>query len=218
MDDRTTKPSADNPQALIGRRQVLAGIAALSTAGVPAFAHADDLSAEMILNDPDAPVGGNPAGSLTIVTFFDYNCPFCKSTVEPLGKVLKSDGDIRLVYKDWPILFPTSPYAARLALAAKHQNRYEEAYAALMGIDGPRVSEDRMREALRAGGFDLAQLEATAEKRKTEISTLLERNNAQAERLGLRGTPAFLIGRYIVASALDEAGFREVVAEARKAS
>ena len=208
------------------RRLLLVSAAAFAGLGpVSAFAQSADRPNPMpeelrkdLERDPTAPVLGNPKGDITLTEFFDYNCPFCKSTVEPLGKVLKSDGDIRLVYKDWPILFPTSPYAARLALAAKHQNRYEEAYTALMGIDGPRVSEDRMREALRAGGFDLAQLEATAEKRKTEISTLLERNNAQAERLGLRGTPAFLIGRYIVASALDEAGFREVVAEARKAS
>jgi protein-disulfide isomerase len=99
---------------------------------------ADDMSAEMILNDPEAPVGGNPNGDLTIVSFFDYNCPFCKRTVEPLNTVLESDGNVRHVYKDWPILAQSSVYGAKLALAAGYQNRYEEAYLALMGIEGTR--------------------------------------------------------------------------------
>src|SRR5690606_13687328 len=96
----------------------------------------DDLSGEMILNDPAAPVGGNPQGDVTIVSFFDYNCPFCKRTVAPLTTVMKADGRIRLVYKDWPILTQSSVYGAKLALAAKHQGGYEKAYHALMAIEG----------------------------------------------------------------------------------
>jgi protein-disulfide isomerase len=176
------------------------------------------MSAEMILNDPEAPVGGNPNGDLTIVSFFDYNCPFCKRTVEPLNTVLESDGNVRHVYKDWPILAQSSVYGAKLALAAGYQNRYEEAYLALMGIEGSRVPEEQMRQALEGAGFDTAGLETEANRRDAEITALLQRNNAQAEGLGLRGTPVFLIGRFLVASALDEDGFRQVVADAREAS
>ena len=205
--------------AILGRRTVLFGLAALTAAGLATRVRAaDDLSAEMILNDPAAPVGGNPGGDLTIVSFFDYNCPFCKRTVEPLNTVLASDGDIRHVYKDWPILTPTSVFGAKLALAAKYQDGYEKAYRALMGIDGGRVPEDRMRQALKQAGFDLTKLEADANRHDAEITTLLKRNNAQAEGLGLQGTPVFLIGQFLVASALDEAGFRQVVKDAREAS
>ena len=215
-------PSAERcfpSPAILGRRTVLIGLVGLAAAGVATRVRAaDDLSAEMILNDPAAPVGGNPKGDLTIVSFFDYNCPFCKRTVEPLNAVLASDGKIRHVYKDWPILAPTSVFGAKLALAAKYQDRYADAYHALMGIDGARVPEDRMRQALTRAGFDMAKLEADAHRHDAEITTLLKRNNAQAEGLGLQGTPVFLIGPFLVASALDEAGFRQVAKDAREAS
>lgn len=204
--------------ATLNRRMALIGLAALIGAGFATRVRADDLSAEMILNDPDAPVGGNASGDLTIVSFFDYNCPFCKRTVGPLNAVLASDGNIRHVYKDWPILAKSSIYGAKLALAARYQDRYEKAYTALMRIDGSRVSEDRMRQALQDAGFDMRRLEADANRHDGEITTLLQRNNAQAEGLGLRGTPVFLIGQFLVASALDEAGFRQVVKDAREAS
>ncbi|MCO5147665.1 MAG: DsbA family protein [Aquamicrobium sp.] len=203
--------------ARLTRRAILAGLGALAAAGPAAASQPDDLSGEMILNDPAAPVGGNPRGDVTIVSFFDYNCPFCKRTVAPLTKVMKADGRIRLVYKDWPILTQSSVYGAKLALAAKYQGGYEKAYHALMAIDGGRVPEARMREALIAAGFDMGRLERDAKAKNDEITTLLRRNNAQAEGLGLQGTPVFLVGPFLVASALDEAGFRQVISDARDA-
>lgn len=205
--------------ATLGRRTVLFGLAALAAAGLATRVRAaDDLSAEMILSDPAAPVGGNPKGDVTIVSFFDYNCPFCKRTIQPLKAVMASDGKIRHVYKDWPILAPTSVFGAKLALAAKYQGKYEKAHLALMGIDGSRVPEGKMRQALQRAGFDMPKLEADANRHDAEITTLLKRNNAQAEGLGLQGTPTFLIGQFLVASALDEAGFRQVVKDAREVS
>lgn len=200
------------------RRMVLTGLAALTTSSLVSHVRADDMSGEMILNDPAAPVSGNANGDVTVVSFFDYNCPFCKSTVEPLKAVLASDDKLRHVYKDWPILAQSSVYGAKLALAAKFQNRYDDAYNALMAIEGSRVPEQRMREALARVGFDMTQLESEANRRDGEITTLLQRNNTQAEGLGLRGTPVFLIGQFLVASALDENGFRQVIADAREAS
>src|SRR5690348_11599583 len=77
---------------------------------IPNLARADDneITRDMILSDPDAPVAGNPDGDLTIVDFFDYNCPYCKMAAKSLEKIVKTDGNIRLVYKDWPILAETS--------------------------------------------------------------------------------------------------------------
>lgn len=202
----------------MNRRALLAGLGTLALASQMAPALADDLSAEMILNDPDAPVSGNPKGDVTIISFFDYNCPFCKRTVSPLEAVMKSDGKIRHVYKDWPILAQSSVYGAKLALAAKYQGKYEQAYRALMAIEGGRVPEDKMRAAIEKSGLDMARLDADARRHDGAITTLLKRNNTQAEALGLRGTPVFLIGPFVVASALDEAGFRQVVQDAREAS
>src|ERR1700730_8808155 len=108
-----------------------ATLAVLTTAAIAvplasrvAFSQDAAISKEMVLNDPDAPVGGNPKGDVTIVAYLDYNCPFCKKSAPDLDRIVKEDGKIRLVYKDWPILGPTSPYSAQLALAAMYQGKY----------------------------------------------------------------------------------------------
>lgn len=219
---RWTPPAiATHLTVAMDRRVVLAGMATLATISLlrpaKAEATADDLSLEMILNDPAAPVGGNPDGDVTIVAFFDYNCPFCKDATDPLAAAVKADGNTRLVYKDWPMLALSSVYGAKMAVAAKYQDRYEVAHNALMGIAGRRVEQEVMRAALAAADLDMERLEADAAKHDAEITTLLKRNHAQADGMELPGTPVFLIGPYMVAAVLDEAGYRQVIADAREA-
>jgi protein-disulfide isomerase len=95
------------------------------------------LSRESILRDPDIPVLGNQKGDITIVEYFDYRFPYCKKVNPELQKVVSDDGHVRLVFKDWPIFGDVSIYAARLALAAKYQNKYAEAHEALIAVKGP---------------------------------------------------------------------------------
>ncbi len=95
----------------------------------------DILSRDSVLRDPDIPSLGNPKGDLTIVEFFDYQCPYCKKTVPELAQLAKEDGNIRLVLKDWPVFGPVSVAAAKLVLASKYQDKYAEAHAALIGAD-----------------------------------------------------------------------------------
>lgn len=203
--------------AAFRRRTLLAGLLAIGATGLASRASGQAAMRDMVLNDPDVPVGGNPDGDVTIVTFFDYNCPFCKRTVEPMNTVVRADGKVRVVYKDWPILSASSVYGAKLALAAGFQGKYSEAHHALMGLRR-RSSEDEMRAAVAAAGVDLKRLEADARANSATITALLKRNNAQAEELGLQGTPAFLIDPFLIPAALDEAGFRQVISDARKAS
>ncbi|WP_411956255.1 DsbA family protein [Arvimicrobium flavum] len=198
------------------RRALIGGVMAGALVGLAPSASADDVSREMILNDPAAPTSGNPKGDVTIVSFFDYNCPFCKQAMAPLASVMKSDGNIRLVYKDWPILTEASVYGAKAALAAHYQGKYEAVHEALMSIEGRRVGEERMRQAIEASGVDMTRLEGDAKKHDAEITALIRRNGAQADALGLQGTPVYLIGPFMVASALDEMGFRQVVKDARE--
>ncbi len=218
---RWTCPAAAANAAVMDRRVVIGGMAALAALGLvrPARAEGvdDDLSLEMILNDPAAPVGGNPDGDVTIVAFFDYNCPFCKDATDPLAAAVKADGKTRLVYKDWPILALSSVYGAKMALAAKYQDRYEVAHNALMAVPGRRVEQDVMRAALVAAGLDMERLEADVARHDAEITTLLTRNNFQADELELPGTPVFLVGPFMVAAVLDEAGYRQVIDDAREA-
>ena len=181
----------------------------------PVSAQDADVSEAAILNDPAAPVAGNPKGDLTVVTFFDYNCPFCKKAEPSLERLVKEDGHIRLVYKDWPILTKPSVYGAQLALAAKYQDKYDAVHGALMAIPGPKIPEDQMLEAVRASGVDMNRLDGDLKTHADEISELLKRNLAQADSLGLQGTPAYLVGHFKVTSALTYDGFKRAVAEAR---
>jgi protein-disulfide isomerase len=203
-------------------RRFLLGLAALGVglalhAAAPALAGEGKIDVEAVLNDPAAPVGGNPDGDVTIVAFLDYNCPFCKKATPEIDKLITTDGRIRLVYKDWPILTEASVYGARLALAAQYQGKYEQVHRALMAIPGRRNGEDAMRAAAKDSGVDMTRLDADLKAHDADISALLKRNAGQAEALGLQGTPAFLIGPFLVAAALDYEQYKKIVDETRKA-
>lgn len=179
----------------------------------PAFAQEVDVNA--VLHDPEAPTGGNPKGDVTIVAFLDYNCPFCKKSAPDLARIVKTDGKIRLVYKDWPILTQASVYGAKLALAANYQGRYETVHNALMAIPGRQIPQEKMLAAVKASGVDMVRLQADLTAKDARITALMKRNLAQADSLGMNGTPTYLIGPFRT-STLDYAGFKEAVAEARR--
>lgn len=203
------------------RRRSFLQSSALAGAALAAFALlgpalSQDIDVEAILNDPEAPTAGNPRGDVTIVAFLDYNCPFCKTSAADLERIVRTDGKIRLVYKDWPILSESSVYGARLALAAKFQGRYDSVHKALMNIPGRNAGEEKMLEAVKKSGVDMVRLEADLSANGKTIAALLQRNLAQAQSIGLDGTPTYLIGPFRT-STLDFDGFRQVVAEARAA-
>ena len=198
-----------------GALAILGGAAAAIAVVQPARAEIE-VTKEMILNDPAAPVGGNSQGDVTIVNFTDYNCPYCKKVAPVLARVVKEDGKIRHVYKDWPVIRPTSIDGAQLALAAHRQGQYEQAHTALMGIPGSGIERERMREALRQAGIDMDRLDRDLAEKRDEIDALIQRNMAQGDALGLTGTPSFLIGPFRL-SMLDYDGFRQVISDARAA-
>jgi protein-disulfide isomerase len=192
-----------------------AALVALLPLGAPAVAEPGDTSREMILSDPAAPVGGSPSGDVTIVAYTDYNCGFCKRSAPALEKLVRTDGRIRLVYKEWPILSESSVAGAKLALAAGYQGKYEEAHRALMGLVGAKVPAEKMTAALASAGIDMARLQRDAAARNAEIAAALKRNDAQARGMLFQGTPVYLIGPLKVAAALDYEGFRDAVEQAR---
>lgn len=196
------------------RRTILAaaaGAATLVPFATPARAAID---IEGILHDPETPTGGNPQGDVTIVAFTDYNCPFCKKSEPDLQKIVKDDGKVRLVYKDWPILAASSVYGARMALACRYQNAYERAHDALMAIPGPHIPADKMTSALEAAGLDMTKLKSDLETHGDAITNILKRTMAQADSLSLQGTPTYLIGPFRTGT-LDYAGFKTAISDAR---
>lgn len=180
-------------------------------------ARAEDpsLSREMIVGDPAAPVGGNAKGDVTIVAYLDYNCGFCKRSAPALDKLVKTDGKIRLVYKEWPILAESSVAGAKIALAAAYQGKYETAHRALMALKGAKIPQATMLEAAKKAGVDMTRLQADAATHDADIVAALKRNDAQAKGMQFRGTPVYLIGPLKIEAALDYESFRDAVAQAR---
>ena len=176
----------------------------------------DPVSVEAITRDPHIPVMGNPRGDLTIVEYFDYRCPYCKKVNPVLHKVVKDDGHIRLIFKDWPVFGGVSIYAARLALATKYQNKYGEAHEALIAATGA-LTESKVQEILTEAGIDVARAQRDLTAHGKDIDALLARNHQQALALEFQGTPAFIIGKFRVPGALDEKNFKLAIADSRKA-
>lgn len=180
-------------------------------------ASSDILSKDAVLRDPDIPALGNPKGDITIVEYFDYQCPYCKKISPVLDQVLREDANVRLVLKDWPILGDPSGYAARLVLAAKYQNKYEAAHRALIVKVG-RLTESAIDETLAQAGVDVAKAKADLAANKASIDALLKRNNEQAEAFGFRGTPVFIVGTFRIPGGLTAEQFKQAIADARKAA
>jgi protein-disulfide isomerase len=175
------------------------------------------LTESAVLRDPEIPAAGNADGDITIVEYFDYNCPYCRKVEPELRQVVQDDGKVRLVYKDWPVLGPVSTAAARLALATKYQDKYVAAHDALMG-SASRLTEPRIRELLGNAGIDVDRAAKDLETNAKAIDTILGRNNDQATAFGFKGTPSFIIGKFRVPGALTMAQFDQAIADARKAA
>lgn len=167
---------------------------------------------KFLRDDPLSYVAGNPKGDVTIVEFFDYQCPYCKQMVPVIDRLLKADGHIRLVLKEYPVLGPQSVYASRAAVAALAQHRYGPFHDEMMAHHGSLSAASVMDMAGQAG-LDVAKLKSDMGADK--VTQELRANLALGERLGINGTPAFLIGDELVPGAIDGEQLRALVQAAR---
>ena len=163
-------------------------------------------------SDPNAPNLGDPEGDVTVVEFFDYNCPYCRSAGQTLQALLAADTNVRVIYREWPILGEDSVIAARAALAAREQGKYEAFHWALMNGEG-RVTEAIIFKVARNLGMDVAKLEADMVSPAVEAHIAL--SNALAQQLGFTGTPAFIVGDKTAPGMLSFDEITRLVADAR---
>jgi protein-disulfide isomerase len=221
----TVTIDAARPQMTPTRRETLralgTGALLLGTALAPksAFGQGDDnvLTEALVLRDPEIPVAGNAKGDITIVEYFDYQCPYCRKVEPELQQVVQDDGKVRLVLKDWPVLGPVSVTASRMALASKYQDKFLQAHTALISVNS-KLTEPRIRELLAAGGIDVDRLDRDLAANAKAIDAILARNNDQATAFGFRGTPSFIVGKFRVPGVLTMAQFDQAIADARKAA
>ncbi|HXR88065.1 MAG TPA: DsbA family protein [Stellaceae bacterium] len=165
-----------------------------------------------LLDSPDDLVQGNPKGDVTLVEFFDYRCPYCKQIEPSLDALLKEDGKLRIVYKEFPILGEASVYAAHVALAAKKQGKYAEFHRAMMGTKGDIGDETALNVATSLG-LDASRIKA--DMSAPEIDKVIDKNYALADALSIQGTPAIIVGETLIPGAVDLDTLRKDIAAVR---
>ncbi|GMG84447.1 DsbA family protein [Paralimibaculum aggregatum] len=185
----------DNPEVILEAIQVLEARRAEATAA------ADDQlveqHAEALFNDGYSYVGGNPEGSITLVEFTDYRCPYCKRAHPIVAELMERTPELRHVIKEFPILGADSVVAGRMAMAANEidPERYADLNDALMGFKG-NLSEAAAYRIANEVGYDIAALKTRAAS--PEIEARIQKNYELARALNLEGTPSFVIGGTIV--------------------
>jgi protein-disulfide isomerase len=169
----------------------------------------------ILFNHPMTPVSGAKDADVTVVEFFDYQCGFCKRVMKTVLGVLKDDPKVRIVWKEFPILGPTSEFAARAAMAAKRQGKYFDFHVQVMGARGQLSAQKILRLAAKVG-IDTDRLKR--DMADPEITKYLADTARLAQTLGITGTPGFVIGDRIVAGAIDRNRLQELIAAIRNQS
>jgi protein-disulfide isomerase len=159
---------------------------------------------------------GNPSGDVTLVEFFDYNCGYCKRALADLKGLAKRDPKLRIVLKDFPVLGPESLAASKVALAAKLQiqgDKLFDYHARLLETRGT-VTGERALALAKEMSLDMTRLQKDVEG--PEVRAALAENAMLADKLGLTGTPAFVIGDEVISGAVGLEPLRQVVASVRQ--
>jgi protein-disulfide isomerase len=196
--------------ALLGAAIVLVAVAAFAETPLLISLEAQ----KRIIDSPGVPLLGATSPDVVVVEYFDFNCPFCRKLAPSIRALLKTDPKVAVVYKDWPIFGGVSVYAARCALAAQWQGKYEKAHDAL--ISAPRLSQnDQVDETLLRAGIDIGRIHRDLQQHGADIEALLTRNSNEARALGIRGTPGILVARQTISNIGDLADLQAAVSNAR---
>jgi protein-disulfide isomerase len=171
---------------------------------------------QTLLNAPHSFVVGNPSGDVNLVEFFDYNCGYCKKALGDMRALVKQDPKLRVVLKDFPVLGPDSVEASRVGLAARNQLQGEKLFdyhVKLMDSRG-RVNGERALAVAKEMGLDMPRLQKDMEG--ADVRNALQENMGLGDKLGLTGTPAFIIGDEIIPGAVGLEPLKQVVANVRQ--
>ncbi len=166
--------------------------------------------------DPQSPVVGNPKGDVTVIEFFDYRCPYCKQAHPMLAELLKSDPNVRLVYKELPVLGQDSLHASRISLAVflEAPGKYEALHNALYEFKG-QITPDIVLAHVRELGLDLEKIQSRAQG--ADVTALIQKNIALAQKLGIEGTPAFVVGDSVIPGYVEGPQLQLAIQQARRA-
>jgi len=170
---------------------------------------------EALFNSPRQVTVGNGSGDVTLVEFFDYNCGYCKRALADLTTIMKDDGKLRVVLKEFPVLGPGSVEAARVAVAVRMQDKGKKYFDFHQRLLNGRGQADKARAlaAAKDAGFDIARIEK--DMTSDEVKVSLEESMKLAEALGMNGTPSYVVGEEVVVGAVGLDALKQKVNLAR---
>ncbi|MBK1668690.1 hypothetical protein CKO28_11690 [Rhodovibrio sodomensis] len=169
--------------------------------------------AEALRDSGPLPVLGNPDGDVTIVEFFDYRCPYCRQVSNLALATAKADGNVRVIYKEYPILGPDSEFASRAAIAAAMQGEYAAFHKALM-TEVQTVNQDSVMRLAEMMDLDIAQLKA--DMQSDTVTQTIQRTRQLGQQLRINGTPAFIVGTEVAPGAISRDELEKMIAQARQ--
>ena len=199
----------ENPEIIMQAIDILRAQESDDKASAQQQAYIDN--EELLKTDANAPVLGNPDGDVTIVEFFDYNCGYCKRAMVAMQAVLTADKNLRVVYREFPILSDASVFASRAALASREQGKYEEFHWALMSAQ--TADEASVLTIAAQVGLDVAKLRVDMDA--PAVLEHIQTSRELADALQFTGTPSFIIGDEIVGGYIPQDVMEEVIADAR---
>lgn len=168
---------------------------------------------DTLFKDEKSPFIGNEKGDVVVIEFFDYNCGYCKRVLPQVQSITEKDKNVKVVFREFPILGPTSETASKWALAAHKQGKYFEFHRGMMEHKGA-INQEALDAVAKAAGLDLAKAKTDAES--SDVIILIEKNRLLASEMGITGTPAFIIGDEVVPGALGEEELLAKIEAARK--
>ncbi|MBI1180896.1 MAG: thioredoxin domain-containing protein [Alphaproteobacteria bacterium] len=168
---------------------------------------------EALLSADPRMVAGNPDGDVTVVEFFDYRCPYCRLAQANISKLIEQDPKVRIVFKEYPVLGPESITASRAALASVKQGKYVPFHMAMMSLDKP-LTDDLIYETAKSVGLDVKQLKD--DMKDESIDKVISDNEDLAEKLGVEGTPNFIIGNQLLQGLVSYETMTDAISQARK--
>ena len=154
--------------------------------------------ADDLFRGTDALIAGNPKGDVTVVEFFDYNCPYCKQAFKQLMQLAEKDKNVRIVFKEFPVLGDPSQFAARAAIAAHLQGKYFEFHQALLEAPG-RTNAAKVEAIAKKTGLDVDRMKKDMNSKA--VTDRIAKIYGLARNLGIQGTPAYIVGNEVIAGA-----------------
>lgn len=203
----------ENPEVLFEALEVYEQRQQLAQANADVSLIADN--AAEIFDDPNSWVGGAPNGDITIVEFLDYRCGYCRRAFPEVAELVETDGNIRIIIKEFPILGEQSTLASRFAIAVRNTagfDKYKEAHDLLMTLRGD-VNEASLATLAEKLDLDLQQIQVAM--RGPEVDQELNANRALAQKLGINGTPSFVVQNEMLRGFAPLDGMRAIVARQR---